>query len=334
MTVLDYPYTIGWGITNLCNLQCKHCNMDSGKKLSDELSFKEACKLIDEFASHNVKNICFTGGEPFCRKDFVDICEYAISKQLFVCVTTNGTLLTDEIIQNHLYKFQLVRVSIDAPSASQHDSFRNLTGTFDKAVCSIKKMIAAGCEVGIVTCVSHKNIQQLENIATLIYSLGIKKWFLPLLSPSGRGKQIEEDVLSPEEIKNFILLINELKDKYSLNIGVDIPYAVLLHDKLNSHNKNLAYGNCAAGFTQLMIFPNGVVSPCFAMKMNCGNIRNESLEKIWKENTIFNSFRNKNALKGKCGSCEYLSKCGGGCRAVPFILKNDYLGEDTLCWKK
>ncbi|MEE0873586.1 MAG: radical SAM protein [Ruminococcus sp.] len=332
MSVISYPFTIGWGITNRCNFNCKHCNMDSGKAYEDELSFDEACKLIDEFALYNVKNICFTGGEPLSRPDFFDICEYAIEKGIYVCLTSNGSLITDEIINKHLYKFQLVRISIDGVDAEQHDSFRNKRGAYYKAMSSIKLMLKSGCNVGVVTCVSKLNFPQLEKIASKISSIGIKKWFLPLLSPSGRGKHIQDLALEPFEVKDFIIKISTFKEKYGLQIGVDIPYAVLLNE-ISTKNKSFIYGNCAAGYTQVMIFPNGDISPCFAMKMKCGNVRTDNLSDIWLHNDVFVNFRNKSLLQGKCGSCEYLTRCGGGCRAVPFITENNYLGEDTVCWK-
>lgn len=333
MSFVNYPYTIGWGITNRCNLRCSHCNMDSGNKMVDELSFDEVCALIDEFAEHNVKNISFTGGEPFTRSDFLEICEYAMSKGIYVCVTTNGTLLNDTIINEYLYKFQLVRVSIDGVDATQHDEFRKMNGTYNKAIENIKKMIGAGCDVGVVTCVSKLNIQDIESIASNISSIGVKKWFLPLLSPSGRGKNIEEYALEPEEVKRFLLDINEYKVKYNLEIGVDIPYAAMLPE-VNHKNNNVIFGTCAAAITQVMIFANGDISPCFAMKMRCGNVREDKLEDIWNNNKVFCEFRNKDLLEGKCKNCSFLKQCGGGCRAVPYIISGNYLGEDSVCWKK
>lgn len=332
MSVIKYPYTIGWGITNKCNLNCKHCNMDSDESLYDELTFEEACKLIDEFKKFNIKNICFTGGEPFTRSDFLDICEYAISQGIYVCVTSNGTLINDYMIDNHLYKFQLIRISIDGVADEQHDYLRNMKGVYSKAIDTIKRLLRGGCNVGVVTCVSKLNIDNLDKIAENISNLGVKKWFLPLLSPSGRGKNIEDNTLTPIQVKEFIIKISKYKEKYGLEIGVDIPYAVLLLET-NSKNKELIYGNCAAAYTQIMIFSNGDISPCFAMKMKCGNVRSDSIYDIWNNNVVFKNFRDKSLIEGKCKSCQFLNRCGGGCRAVPYIKDNNYLGEDSVCWK-
>lgn len=332
MSVVNYPYTIGWGITNRCNLNCKHCNMNSGKELENELLFDDCCKLIDDFAKHNVKNICFTGGEPLTRKDFFDICEYAISKGIYVCVTSNGCLITEKMVEEHLYKFQLVRISLDGATDKQHDYLRNQSGVYEKAIRAIKLMLRLGCNVGVVTCVSKLNYNELEQIACNISQMGVKKWFLPLLSPSGRGKNIEDNTLSPMEVKDFIIKISTFKEKYGLQIGVDIPYAVMLSNGTNNLSQ-FVYGNCAAGHTQIMIFPDGSISPCFAMRMSCGNVLNDDISDIWLNNVIFNQFRDKSLLQGKCKNCEFLHRCGGGCRAVPFIKENNFLGEDSVCWK-
>ena len=44
----NYPYSVGWAITNICNLHCIHCNMDSGIGLKNELNTEECFKIIDE----------------------------------------------------------------------------------------------------------------------------------------------------------------------------------------------------------------------------------------------------------------------------------------------
>ena len=43
--------------------------------------------------------------------------------------------------------------------------------------------------------------------------------------------------------------------------------------------------------------------------------------------------RDIESLKGKCDKCEYLYKCGGGCRAAANVLYEDVLAEDPMCWK-
>ena len=304
--------------------------MDSGKEWANELTFEECCNLIDDFAKYNVKMILFTGGEPLIREDFFDICDYAISKTINVGLTTNGTLVTDDIIENQLWKFRALRVSLDSMVASEHDSLRNMPGTFEKVTNSIKKMKRCGYNVSVSTCVSKRNVLSLGKMAAFLTELGVNRWCMPLLSPDGRAKEIMKDVLNPYEIRDFLYQLNGIKKKFpQLNVNIDIPYIVLC-DELNEVD---VASICPAGVTELTIFANGDISPCFAMVTSVGNIREVNIIDVWEKHPMFEVFRNREILKGKCKECDMLMKCGGGCRANPFIMSNDYLGEDESCWR-
>ncbi len=325
-----FPYVVGWSITNKCNLQCVHCNMDSGCAWEDELITSECKSVIDELADNKVKAILMTGGEPLLRSDFFEVCDYAFQKGINVSVTTNGTLITDKLVNEQLWKFQSVRISLDSHIREKHDSWRKSEGTFDKAVSAISKMSQRGINVAVSTCVSHNNIEEIEKMADFLVSLGVSRWCLPLLSPDGRGKNIKSLSLQPDEIKAFVYKLDDIQKKYTdFEIGIDIPYVVLCGDfRINGMK-----GNCPAGVSELTIFANGDVSPCFAMVTSTGNVRKSLLEDIWKNGELFHGFRNRNLLKGKCKICSHLDECGGGCRANPYIINGDYLGEDTVCWR-
>ena len=105
-----------------------------------------------------------------------------------------------------------------------------------------------------------------------------------------------------------------------------VPYNVLLEGR----NMNIKSA-CPAAITEMAIFANGDVSPCCEIPVIGGNIRNDTIANIWNKSKVFQEFRNKSLIKGKCGSCEYLINCGG-CRANAYIKYNDYLEGDDICW--
>lgn len=326
MKTTNYPYSVGWAITNVCNLHCIHCNMDSGYCLKNELTTEECYKVIDELKKNKVQKICFFGGEPFARKDFLKIVDYAFKKGFFINVTTNSLLITDDMIKNDLYKFDLIRVSLDGPTPETHEFIRNQSGLFDKTINKIKKMVANGIDVAVVTCISHNNMDYIEDMIKLLKELKVKRWFLPLLSSAGRGSAIAKEVLTPLEVKNVLIKINELTKDAPFVVNLDLPYNVLLQGR-NSNIKSA----CPAAITEMAIFANGDVSPCCEIPVIGGNIRNDTIKNIWNNSKVFKEFRNKSIIKGKCGNCEYLVNCGG-CRANAFIKYNDYLEGDDICW--
>lgn len=323
----SYPYSIGWAVTNKCNLRCIHCNMNSGDMLNNELSLEESYTLLDELSKNHVQKITFFGGEPFMRKDFLQIVDYAFKKGFFLNVTTNSLLITDDIIKNDLYKFELVRVSLDGPNAECHEFIRNKKGSFEKTINNIRKMIEQGIDVGVVTVISHKNIKLLKEMIELLKDLKIKQWFLPLLSTAGRGSSLDYLTLNPLEVKEFLIEIDNLTKDVPFIVNLDLPYNVLL----KCRNPRLK-ASCPAGITEAAIFANGDVSPCCEIPVIGGNIREDSIYNIWNHSKVFVEFRNRGLVKGKCGECPFLMNCGG-CRANAYIKYLDYLEGDDVCWK-
>ena len=60
-------------ITSNCNFNCVHCYMGELRNGSNHLSYEQIIKIIDILYDNGVLFLTFSGGEPFCRKDFKDI---------------------------------------------------------------------------------------------------------------------------------------------------------------------------------------------------------------------------------------------------------------------
>ncbi len=58
--------------TRQCNLNCKHCGSNSGKKLCNELSTSEVKEMLEDVASLGALFFSITGGEPLARKDIFE----------------------------------------------------------------------------------------------------------------------------------------------------------------------------------------------------------------------------------------------------------------------
>ena len=98
-------------------------------------------------------------------------------------------------------------------------------------------------------------------------------------------------------------------------------------------------GGCGAGRIYAGIQPNGDVIPCVFLPISVGNIRNKEFKEIWEKSPILNKLRDKDLIKGFCGTCPYRYVCGG-CRARAYAYFNDILAPDPGCiynikyWKK
>jgi radical SAM protein with 4Fe4S-binding SPASM domain len=92
--------------------------------VKDLLNDEEVRAVIDQLAPHQAQ-LYFSGGEPFSRKGVIGLMEYASKKGLKFGFTTNGTLITDDILQRLVAcdTLDYVTLSIDGPEAV-HDAIR------------------------------------------------------------------------------------------------------------------------------------------------------------------------------------------------------------------
>jgi len=64
--------------------------------------------------------------------------------------------------------------------------------------------------------------------------------------------------------------------------------------------------------------------------MLAGNVRETPLNEIYQNSPLFQSLRDKDRLKGRCGACEFKLVCGGS-RSRAYATTGDVLSEEPYC---
>ncbi len=166
-----------------CNLRCGYCFADTGDFGGHRaLMSKEVAQKAIEFAikgskkRHNLELDLF-GGEPLMNMlvvkfivDYVRKREKETGKNIKLTLTTNGTLLTDEIVTYLNDNRVMLVLSLDG-SKKTHDHMRPYPGhlgSFDKAVEGFKKSLKAG---GDATIISGEPIPITTRILPMMFSL-------------------------------------------------------------------------------------------------------------------------------------------------------------------
>lgn len=325
---LDAPVFVQYDITNACNLRCRHCVSNSGRALKDELTTQEALRLIEEFAEIGVFQIGFSGGEALLRPDIFEIMHHARELGIKVQLTTNATLI-DKRTAKKIRDINPVTVGVSLEGANP-ESYGRFRGSenFEKAIQGISNLLEQGVPVKIKTAISRDNIEEMEEIVKLASKLKVEAVDMFLLYPMGRASSMKHTALSREEIKEFLHKLSQLRSKYAGKVEVDVddkPNAFLVDSKLGT-------STCGAGVYWAEVLPNGDVVPCiFLSNLKAGNVRESSFREIW-QSQVWEPFRDRRNLKGRCGKCEHRYSCGGGCRANAILLLGDSMGEDVLCF--
>jgi len=141
-----------WELISKCNLDCLHCFVDHAHY---GIGTEEALAVIGEFPALPVVKVMFTGGEPFLRKDLLELAEACVKQGAIVDITTNLSFIKPE----HVDRLKTIGVheittSLDGPEAI-HDEVRQSRGNFRKVTETIAWLREAGITVDLV-CVAHR----------------------------------------------------------------------------------------------------------------------------------------------------------------------------------
>lgn len=338
---LTAPICLGIITTNRCNLKCKHCINAASDDCLTELSTETIKDIIDQCCQMGVCYVDFNGGEFFVRKDVEELLDYALLKKINIAITTNGTLITDFWIRKYVGKISLIRVSLDNYIEDVHDDFRGVPGAFQKTVTSIKKLIANGYRVTVLSTIRKSSITKLFDFFDFLDELHVSAIHTTLLIPAGRGQSLEGEVLTPSEHRMFLEMCSQyskVRNPKYLKILEESPQSRLLEYEKNIL-KDFSIGKCGAGYTEMVVLNDGFVLPCAAFisvreqyQIEELNLSQHDLNWIYHHSRLMNDVRNVSLFTGKCKDCEIKRQCGGGCRISALMSGNGIYGEDSMCW--
>ncbi len=323
---LDAPICLTWELTYACNLSCLHCLSASGRRDPNELSTEECLAIVDELNKLQVFYINIGGGEPMIRRDFHTIVDYAISKNVGVKFSTNGSFLDEEAAKRFASMNMLdIQISLDGFDAHTNDALRG-EGSWADARRAMDNLAAANFgEFKISIVATRHNVSQLDDYKKMADDYGAQLR-LTRLRPSGRGVDTYQDLrlshAQQREVYNWIL------DRPDVLTGDSFFHLNALGESLPGLNM------CGAGRIVCLIDPVGDVYACpFVIhdEFKAGNTRERGgFTNIWQNSERFLELREPESA-GACASCGSYDACGGGCMASKFFTGLPLDGPDPDC---
>jgi sulfatase maturation enzyme AslB (radical SAM superfamily) len=130
----------------LCNIECRHCFNSSGPRATafGHMTFEAVARAIATAEAGGVREIYFTGGEPFLNPRLADMIAFALAVAP-TTILTNGMLLSDRMTDSLAtmasgarYSLE-VRVSLDGYSEAMNDAIRG-RGVFTLALAGVVRL--------------------------------------------------------------------------------------------------------------------------------------------------------------------------------------------------
>ncbi|HEX6859373.1 MAG TPA: radical SAM protein [Caulobacteraceae bacterium] len=147
--------TLWFNTGTLCNLTCLNCYIESSPT-NDALSYltaAEARAYLDEIAQLGlpVREIGFTGGEPFMNPDILSMIGEALARGFEVLVLTNA-MKPMELRRAGLLALKspklTIRVSLDHHTAAVHEAERGV-GTWEKTLEGLRWLAREGFSLAV-----------------------------------------------------------------------------------------------------------------------------------------------------------------------------------------
>lgn len=329
-----YISTAHWSITGRCNCKCKHCYMSAPDAKYGELSHEQVMDIVNQIADCGIFNVSLTGGEALVRKDFLEIVDALIERDINITtIYSNGFLVTDalldELEKRNIYpEFNMSYDGVDC-----HDWLRGIEGAEKAVEKAFLRCKDRGFPIGAEMCIHEGNKHILRATINRLAEWGCRSLkTCPITDvgawhENGYGKSISlEDLF--ELYMEYIPHYFEDGKPLSLQLGgffmaspnregYDIPSFKPCMNidsaRLCTHARNIMY-----------ISAEGRVLPCMALSgMDIQN-KFPLISENGIKNCITESFymgfidtKASEVLKHneKCNGCEYAKYCLGGCRA-------------------
>ncbi|HSL50370.1 MAG TPA: radical SAM protein [Candidatus Deferrimicrobiaceae bacterium] len=262
-----------------CNLECRHCINASGPKSPwlkplDAVTIRRA---IREAEAAGVKEIYFTGGEPFLHGEILPLLELALATAP-TTVLTNGTLIGPEtadalaaLAARAPYSLEL-RVSLDDTEREKNDRIRG-EGAWAKAVAAVRRLR----ERGLLPIVTATEITRGEHPAgsgmyerfrDFLRGQGVERPRVKIMPVFGIGRQPAGAAapLTEDDLEGFDRAVLQCAD--ARVVAADGVYACPILAGLEG--ARLSTGSLAESFRPVPLYHPACVT-CRDTGMTCRN---------------------------------------------------------------
>ena len=310
MTKVTYPTDAVLAVTYRCDSKCGMCNI---WKLEPQelLSTQDYAKVPS-----SLKDINISGGEPFLRKDIVELVKTVNEKCRGprIVISSNG-FRTDRILEAMVSLRKTIPnigigISIDG-IGEKHDQIRGVEGAYQKAMATLMRLQELGFKnVRIGFTAMNDNVHEMKAVYDLACLMGFQ-FTTSVAQNSEIYFSTDENQAVPDEALEGALGYVMQKELASAHpkrwLRAYFESGSLL---FNREQRRLL--PCKAGLEFFYLAPEGLVYPCLSIPEQMGDLKEQSFEEIWESDRA-------QAVRKQINGCE---ECWMICTARSALRKN------------
>jgi MoaA/NifB/PqqE/SkfB family radical SAM enzyme len=277
-------------INSICNMKCEHCFYWANLNRRDDLTKDEIFALSDSLGK--IENLNLSGGEPFLRKEFAEICRRFVRhndvRQIYV--PTNGWY-TDKIVdqvtetlkESSLELFA-IELSLDGLAAF-HDKFRVAPGSFDRAMRTYDALVEVQrkdprLRIHAISTATEANMNEIHRLTTYLFDRcpQMDHHNLAIIRGDRKNRSLQgPDLQRYQDLYSYIRRLWAPREtgRYGSIVEPMLQWA-----KVQTVRRQTQVIPCLAGRLSAVVYANGDVSVCEILKP-LGNLRQNSFWEIW-----------------------------------------------------
>ncbi len=328
--MLSNPLALIAEVTHRCPLHCVYCsNPLQMAGQAEELSTAEWVSVFQQAGKLGMLHAHFTGGEPLARTDLTELIAAARAAGLYTNLITSGMGLGEQRLQ------ALVDAGLDHIQISFQDSREPEANWIAGAKAHAHK-IELSREIRkhklafTVNLVVHRqNLDHLEEMIAFIEQLQPERVEIANAQYYGWALANRAALMPTHtQLEKAIAIVADAEKRLAGKTRIDsvVPDYYARYPKA-----------CMGGWGRrlMLINPVGKALPCHAAEILPGlsfeNVRDKTLEWIWRESSSFQQFRGESWMPEPCRSCDRRTEDFGGCRCQAFLLAGDANVTDPAC---
>jgi MoaA/NifB/PqqE/SkfB family radical SAM enzyme len=277
-------------INSICNQKCEHCFYWRNLNRRDDLTTEELFALSRSLG--RIENLNLSGGEPFLRPEFGEICRQFIrqNKVRQIYVPTNGYFtertvkqVTETLKQQELELF-VAEISLDG-LGEFHNKFRGSPGAFDKAMQTYEALAELQARdprlrIHSISTATEVNMDEIRRLTTYLFDRCPKMDHHNLALIRGDRKNPSLQGPNLEEYQRLYEYVRRLWASREENRYGSIVEPMLQWAKSRTAARQEQVIPCRAGILNAVVYSNGDVSVC-ENHSPLGNLREKSFWEIW-----------------------------------------------------